>query len=344
MAYNDDIMKGLVQLERYKASLSKESLSISEESYKLIKGFLDEPLDEMTITEFRKSASTLEKDLAQSVISETAKLEGDISKMSSIYSLLEAESLSRVFGKKLKIPSRRSVTRAVNESVMFFSGETVGQFTESFVTDQVDQVMRPIRLGYYRGDTNNDILRAIRGTRANNYKDGILEVTRKRADAYVRTMASQYANVGRAQVWKQNSDLVEKYQWISTLDSKTTTVCRSLDLKIFAVDENVYPPAHVRCRSATRAVLPEKYAKLSEGRTRSSESGYVKDQSYYEWLKGQPDSYQRKVLGETRFQIFNADGMDATKFADLQLNKYFEPLTLNEMKREIPAIFNQIEE
>lgn len=56
---------------------------------------------------------------------------------------------------------------------------------------------------------------------------------------------------------------VEEYEFMATLDRRTSEICRKLDGKHFKVDEAVpgenYPPMHPRCRSTTIRYKPEKY-------------------------------------------------------------------------------------
>lgn len=58
---------------------------------------------------------------------------------------------------------------------------------------------------------------------------------------------------------------IKEYEFVATLDTKTSEVCRKLDGKHFKVDEATpgknYPPMHPRCRSLTIRYKPENYEK-----------------------------------------------------------------------------------
>lgn len=58
---------------------------------------------------------------------------------------------------------------------------------------------------------------------------------------------------------------IKEYEFVATLDRRTSEVCRKLDGKHFKVDEAVagknYPPMHPRCRSLTIRYKPENYEK-----------------------------------------------------------------------------------
>ena len=105
------------------------------------------------------------------------------------------------------------------------------------------------------------------------------------------------------------------------------------------IDKARYPPYHFNCRSSFEIVFDG----YTEPKQRASEHGVVKNQSYYEWLKGQSPAYQDEVLGKTRGKLFRDSGMSVEKFKSLQLDKNFKPLTLDQMKKLEPLAFELIE-
>lgn len=64
---------------------------------------------------------------------------------------------------------------------------------------------------------------------------------------------------------KNCDEVIKEYEFVATLDTKTSEVCRKLDGKHFKVDEATpgknYPPMHPRCRSLTIRYKPENYEK-----------------------------------------------------------------------------------
>ncbi len=116
-----------------------------------------------------------------------------------------------------------------------------------------------IQQGVLQGKTNEQIIRAVRGTQANNYKDGIMEVTRNNADALVRTSVMSVANAASMKTIENMGDVVKGIQWVSTLDSRTTLQCISLSGAAWTLDDKTpirgdknwpgLPPIHFRCRS-----------------------------------------------------------------------------------------------
>jgi SPP1 gp7 family putative phage head morphogenesis protein len=200
-----------------------------------------------------------------------------------------------------------------------------------------------IRVGYAQGQTTEEIVKVIRGTKAANFSDGILGgVAKREGSAIVRTSIQQVSNQAQQAVYEANSDLVEAYEFIATLDDKTTTQCASLDRQVFPLGEGPIPPLHVNCRSVT---IPKvKGVDLSEGRQRASvgaDGGEPVDGrlSYFEWLKTQPAAFQDDAIGETRAQLLRRGGLSAEQFAKLNLGRDFQPLTLDQMRQKNPAAF-----
>lgn len=169
-----------------------------------------------------------------------------------------------------------------------------------------------------------------------------MEVTKKQAATVVRTAVQQVASTARQVTYEENADVVIGYEWLSTLDGKTSSICRALDGQTFKTGEGPLPPIHPNCRSSTVPTLDPAFDFLDKGATRSSADGYVDaDLSYYDWLKTQNNEFQDHVLGPTRAKLFRDGGLTAKEFGSLQLDKNFDPITLNQMKQLEPLAFER---
>ena len=221
------------------------------------------------------------------------------------------------------------------------TGTMLEDFVGSWGNRAIQRVESAIRTGFAQGKTVDEITRLIRGTKANNFRDGILGgVTKREADAMVRTSLQHVNNAAQQMVYEENSDIIEGYIWISTLDSRTSQTCRSLDGQVFKLGKGPVPPIHVNCRSST---IPKvKGVDLLSETTRASAEGQVPaTQTYYEWLKSQPASFQDDALGTTRAKLFREGGLSAEEFSKLSLDKNFQPLTLEEMRQKNPSAFKR---
>lgn len=240
------------------------------------------------------------------------------------------------------LPAAVAVRAAVMTAPLSVRGADGGKLLEAFVRDwsatEVKRVGGAIRQGFYEGATTSKILQIVRGTRANKYRDGILAVSNRNAEAVVRTAVQHVASVARQETWSANSDIIKGVRWVSTLDSRTTQQCRSLDGRVFPVDSGPRPPIHVRCRSTTVAEL----GFSRKNAIRASKDGAVPaNLSYYEWLKTQPAAFQNQAIGPTRAKLLRAGGLSAERFAELNLGKNFEPLTLAQMRDLEPLAFER---
>src|SRR5690606_37920381 len=125
------------------------------------------------------------------------------------------------------------IIRAVGENQVYaaararpFQGRLLREWAKSNEADRMTRVRAAVRTGYLDGRTTPQIVREIRGTKAAGFADGILEIDRRHAEAVVRTALSHTASVAREQFYQANDDIMGDEVWISTLDSKTSHICR----------------------------------------------------------------------------------------------------------------------
>jgi SPP1 gp7 family putative phage head morphogenesis protein len=277
------------------------------------------------------------------------RLKSDVVDIAEYQASFEAATLTKAVDTVEKvfesvIPSPAQIKTAVLTNPLSVRGPDGGKLLEPFVKDwsaaQRKAFTGTIRRGYFEGQTNAQMVRTIRGTRALQYKDGLLSITKRGADAMVRTAVQHAASQARAETWKANADISTEYEFVATLDSRTTVQCRSLDRKVFKIGKGPMPPLHIKCRSTTILKLPSEFDFLNKGATRASVNGPVpQDLSYYQWLKEQPPEFIKEVLGRDRTKLFLDGGLSAERFAALQLDRNFEPLTLAQMKALEPLAF-----
>ena len=169
-----------------------------------------------------------------------------------------------------------------------------------------------LRMGQAEGQTIPQIARRIRGTRAANYADGILEGSRREIEGLVRTSLNHASSISRERTYAENSDLVKGVQMVATLDSSTTLICMDQDGKVYPIGEGPRPPFHWNCRTSPVPVCrswKELGIDLDEAKpgTRASMNGQVSEKTTYaKWLKKQPAALQREVLGARRYEMYKA--------------------------------------
>lgn len=225
------------------------------------------------------------------------------------------------------------------------TGMLLEGFMQNWEDREVMQVSAVLRNAHAQGWSMQEAILAIRGTKAKNYQDGVLQRIDNETESVVRTAIQHVSNSSRLAVYEANDDIVVGYRFIATLDSRTSQQCRSLDQQVFKLGKGPLPPLHVRCRSTTVAELSEN-EELEKGATRASkgeEGGQPVDASlsYYDWLKTQPADFQDTAIGPTRGKLFRDGGLSADEFARLNIGRTFEPLTLPEMRALAPTAFER---
>jgi len=266
----------------------------------------------------------------------------------------EARSLeSIVGGVSLSIPSDAVIVAAVYAAPLgdiggAASGSLLKPLLKDFTKTERERMQKMIRLGFAEGQTTQQILERIRGTRAARYQDGTLAIMKRNQESITRTALQHASAQARNKVWDDNRSMIRGVRITATLDSRTSSICRSLDGKEYPIDKGQRPPFHIRCRTSTVAILKNEYQFLSKGRTRAERdptTGKVgkvpADKSYYAWLKGQPASVQDSIIGNTRGKLLRDGELSADRFAELQLSKNFKPLTLEQMRAMEPVAFNK---
>ena len=239
-------------------------------------------------------------------------------------------------GTKLPAPAR--LKAIVSEVPM--EGRLLKSWTDGMAQGRIDRISQAIRLGMVNGEGTDAIVRRIRGSKAAHYSDGILDISRRSAQSIVRTSVTHVSNVAAQETWKSNSHVVKAWEFLATLDSRTTVTCGSLDGQTFPIGEGPIPPRHIRCRSISVAVT-KSYREMGIDKDeltpeqRASQDGQVKGAPRFaEWLKGKGTAVQDKVLGQTRGELFRSGKLDLDQFVKSDGTLY----TLDDLKNKYPSI------
>ena len=336
-----------VFLERYKTGQLRDLRGVLVESEKAIIAVLqklqDNRLSDMSRKRFNAllvELATVERDiLAGHAVAFTNNLEN----LHGTVMQFEEHALGSVIrGAEIVQPKASVAFARALKAPMSATGDLLKTFVDSLSTNSVRKTNQLLQKAYLEGYTIQETVQGIRGTRARQFKDGTTALKTRQAEAIARTSIQQVASDARFQLWEENDDIVTGYEWVSTLDGVTSTICRSLDGRKWKVGEGPRPPAHINCRSTTVAVLNDGLDFLDKGATRSSSTGQVAaGEDYYQWLKKQPRSFVADTIGPQRTKLLLDGGLTATEFRDMQIDKYFNPMTLEEMKKSHAKAFER---
>jgi SPP1 gp7 family putative phage head morphogenesis protein len=349
--YFDAVIRHTTLLERVKRNDSTEFAKVSDAVDKATREILNAlktgELSELNQKELGQLLRDLQDANTAAIAPAIASFEKGLEKLAGYEAGWEARTLSKLVEKelgpdRLKVPNAEMAMRAASARPLSSSGQKLGDYYGQWSRGEVIRINNTVRKGWGEGWTVQELIRTIRGTKAANYKDGLIETTRRNAETIARTSIQHVANTARAKTWEDNADVVLGYQFVATLDTKTSSVCRSLDGRKYELGKGPLPPVHPNCRSTTIAELDPALDIFDEGATRSSMNGYVPaDLSYYEWLQTQPEDVQAEAIGPTRAKLLRDGGLTGEEFARLNLGKNFEPLTLAQMQQIDPGAFER---
>lgn len=193
-----------------------------------------------------------------------------------------------------------------------------------------------VRTGYLTGQTTKQIVKNVLGGVTQTEKltnQGSITSLRNSVYANTRTVLQSMANETMSRVYEANEEYFGgkddyKYEYLSTLDSRTCLVCAEASSHLYKELKDVpHIPQHRGCRCY---VIP--YFNI-EGDTKASKDGQVDAKlTFNDWLKEQDEETQLDVLGRTRFNLFK-NGTPITQFVDngetLTLAQLVEKGTLN---------------
>ncbi len=198
-----------------------------------------------------------------------------------------------------------------------------GRFLKDWLSDAeagaAKRVRDTLRQGFVEGRSVTALVREIRGTRANGYRDGVLEISRRGAEAMVRTALTHTAAVSAKETYEAMG--VEEATFLAVLDSRTTLTCANLNGQTFKLERFPWPPRHINCRSTSMPVV--------KGMPK------VEAPSYADWLKRQKDEVQNDILGARKAQLFRSGRLTLDRFAD----NAGRVLTLEQLKARDGAAF-----
>jgi len=200
------------------------------------------------------------------------------------------------------------------------NGQTVEKAFRGIAERQKDALARHIRQGVFSGESTAEIARRMVGRLEFGQKGSVRQIAAAggeltklanyQVQTIVRTSVNQVQNQASQAVYAANSKVAPKYEYVATLDSRTSPICRRLDGQEFAYNKGPTPPQHFNCRSTTVPVvdfdgLQKKYPSLEKPpvgkvvtRPTGEGTGRVpQGTAYGDWLLKQDKKLQVKTLG-----------------------------------------------
>ena len=209
-----------------------------------------------------------------------------------------------------------SLTAAKGSVITLPSGEVVEKAFRGIASSQADFISKEIRVGVTEGESMAKISKRLRGrlqfgsnqemtARAQALAGGTgMKLANNQVRTIVRTSVNQVQTMANQAVYSANQEVTKRYEYVATLDARTSAICGSLDGKTFKYGEGPMPPQHFNCRSTTVPIIDDEDLRKRFPDTRPSSVGRVsQNESYPDWLKKNPNM-QTEALGNKK-RFFN---------------------------------------
>ena len=212
------------------------------------------------------------------------------------------------------------------------NGVNVRTAFRRIAASQSEVFTNTVRIGLLSNQTTAEIAKDLRG-KLNFEAVGTLEqikakggigttIANNQIDTIVRTSINQVSNSAINSVFKANSDMVDRYKYVATLDSRTSAICGRLDGQIFEMGKGPQPPQHFNCRSTIVPIIKDEFLDkfgldqddLTGGLQRPSKTGLSTrgklipaSENYAVWLSKQDIPTQNKVFGIQKSKIYREE-------------------------------------
>jgi SPP1 gp7 family putative phage head morphogenesis protein len=131
----------------------------------------------------------------------------------------------------------------------------MAQYLANLTDARAKSIRDAVSLGFLEGETTDSIVRRIKGTKAKQYEDGLMNRSRSDIEGMVRTALNHTANVAQQQTYKANQDVLKGWMFHATMDGRTSLTCAALNGSVHPIGKGPIPPRHIRCRSAAAPVV-----------------------------------------------------------------------------------------
>ena len=229
------------------------------------------------------------------------------------------------------IEPKFSLTAKEGAIITLPNGATVQTSFRRIAASQHELLSKTVNNGLLIGRTTQEISRELRGrldfeeigTLASiKQKGGVAtKLANNQIETIVRTSINQVSNSAAIAVYRNNSDITDRYRYVATLDTRTSPICSRLDGQVFTYGKGPTPPQHFNCRSTTVPLVKEAFLKrfgvtqedFEEGAQRPSKTGLAQkgkmvpaNENYASWLSKQPSEIQDEVFGKKKGVIYRS--------------------------------------
>lgn len=271
------------------------------------------------------------------------------------YAMHEVSFMNRLYGGDAKV-TESTIKSAVKKTPLI-GGDLFSEVWSQLSASVRRKALNVVRNGISKGDTNDKIMRDLRGKRVKvngqyKYVGGVLDYAEREITAAVRTVRSHVNQVAYEQTY--NALGFEYVRFMAVLDGRTTKGCANYDGTVWQKDSDkiVRPPRHYNCRSVLVGVNKDgsidgkrpfveadKPVKDIPKDERTGIIGRVDaDVDFKQWFNTTDDKFQRDWLGKTRYELFKQGKYTIDRFVSPDGGEY----TIQELRELDEALFRRL--
>lgn len=171
------------------------------------------------------------------------KLTEDLKELAAYEAEWNVKALTANVNAEFVTPTAEQVWAAAEFQPLSLSDKPV-DFTKlmsGWGETEVARLVTGVKMGFVQGQTTRQIVKNVVGA------GGLADISERNAATVIRTALSHVSNEARNETYRQNDDIIEKYEWVSTLDSRTSAICRARDGMTWEIGKGPMPPAHPNC-------------------------------------------------------------------------------------------------
>lgn len=240
----------------------------------------------------------------------------ELKALAKIDSRFQASTLNKSLGKVYRSKVYKGLK--VNDLIINSSG-TYGQQIASISLGQQRRIKKIVKEGMIDNLAVNKIADNIGRT---------VDLPKAQLKTLSRTAITETStNINNA-TYKLNEDVIDGYQYVATLDGRTSLICANLDGKVFRLNDQrgVRPPQHFNCRSTTIPIVK------SHEDLMNTDSNRISKRRLKRMTKGKRASFNGQVPADTKFEGFFARQDNDFKLAVLGSQKRVDIYNTGKLK------------
>ena len=261
-------------------------------------------------------------------------------------------------------------TKVKAEAILKKARQTplMGKFVDDMLAEvapaQKDRIFASLRQGIAAGQSNSQIIRALRGTPDLKYQDGLMQAAKRDVERLVRTARNHVSNVAYENTYEALG--VQTLVWVSALEARTCQACAAMDGRRFKMGEAfTKPPVHPNCRCVIspdmggglignrpyiRALKVRKRDGSNEFRSigdmtpKQREAAGLKvgqvnaNTTFSSWFANQDAAFKKEWLGPSRYKLYTEGKLPLERFSDPRGKIY----TLDELRQRDAETFRAV--